>query len=71
MVVFTKEFTGDGGRMVMLDYDTVDSGETEIKLSRLCNMVIRAHNMNMEYGLFASRADDCPGKRRAGISIIV
>lgn len=60
--VFTKEFTGASGRMVMLDYDAVNSEETEHKLSRLCDMVIKAHNMNMEYGLLLPGRTIAPEK---------
>ncbi len=50
--MFTKEFTGNAGnRMVMLDFDAIKAKDTEEKLSRLCDMVLRAHNMNLAYGL--------------------
>jgi len=50
--MFTKDFTGSAGnRMVMLDYDAVKTSDTEEKLSRLCDMVLKAHSMNMAYGL--------------------
>lgn len=60
--VFTKEFTGVAGRMVMLDYEALDSEDTEHKLSRLCDMVIKAHNMNMEYGLLLPDRTIAPEK---------
>ena len=60
--VFTKEFTGAAGRMVMLDYEALDSEETEHKVSRLCDMVIKAHNMNMEYGLLLPGRTIAPEK---------
>jgi uncharacterized protein (DUF58 family) len=50
MGVFTKEFIGSGSASVMLDYDALE-GDREQKLSRLTDMVLKAHNMNMEYGL--------------------
>jgi len=49
--VFTKEFSGAGGTSIMLDYDAVNTNEVELKLSRLTDMVIKAHSMNAEYGL--------------------
>ncbi len=49
--VFTKEFSGAGGMSIMLDYNAVNTNDVELKLSRLTDMVIKAHNMNAEYGL--------------------
>lgn len=60
--VFTKEFTGSGGRMVMLDYEAMDSGDIEYKVSRLTDMVIKAHNMNLEYGLLLPGRTIAPEK---------
>jgi hypothetical protein len=37
--------------MVILDFDRVEIAGTEEKLSRLCDMVLKAHNMNIAYGL--------------------
>lgn len=49
--VFTKEFSGNKGASVMLDYDAMGYANREHKLSRLADMVLKAHNMNAEYGL--------------------
>ncbi len=49
--VFTKEFSGPGGSSVMLDYDDLRDANREYRLSRLTDMVLKAHNMNAEYGL--------------------
>jgi len=51
MGTFTKEFTKAGGGSVMLDYDRLGDTGTEQKLSRLSDMVVKAHRMNLEYGL--------------------
>lgn len=51
MGAFTKEFTRSGGGSVMLDFEALGDSGTEIKLSRLSDMVVKAHRMNLEYGL--------------------
>lgn len=51
MGVFTKEFTRAGGGSVILDYDALGDGAMEWKLSRLTDMTVKAHRMNLEYGL--------------------
>jgi len=60
--VFTKDFSGDGGASVMLSYDTISAADREYKLSRLCDMVLKAHNMNAEYGLSLPGRNIPPGK---------
>jgi uncharacterized protein (DUF58 family) len=60
--VFTKDFTGDGGMSMMLDYDAVKTNDTEYKLSRLTDMVLKAHNMNAEYGLLLPGRTIAPDK---------
>ena len=57
--MFIREFTGGSGMSVMIDYAAVRSAEkdgdpaagVEWKLSRMCDMVLKAHVMNAEYGL--------------------
>ncbi len=51
MGVFTKEFAGSSGASIILDYDAIGDGDREQKLSRLTDLVLKAHNMNAEYGL--------------------
>lgn len=51
MGTFTKEFTRSGGGSVILDFDALGDPGLEQKLSRLADMVVKAHRMNMEYGL--------------------
>ncbi len=60
--VFTKEFSGAGSASVMLDYDAVGDSGMEHKLSRLTDMVIKAHNMNAEYGLMLPGRTIAPDK---------
>lgn len=60
--VFTKEFSGAGGISVMLDYDAVRDADRERKLSRLTDMVLKAHNMNAEYGLMLPGRTIAPDK---------
>ena len=62
MGVFTKEFTGSSGASVIFDYDAVGTGDREQKLSRLTDLVIKAHNMNAEYGLRLPGRAIAPGK---------
>ncbi len=59
--VFTKDFSGDGGMSMMLDYDAVNTSKVELKLSRLTDMVLKAHNMNAEYGLLLPGRTIAPG----------
>jgi uncharacterized protein (DUF58 family) len=59
--VFTKDFSGDGGMSMMLDYDAVKTNDVEYKLSRLTDMVLKAHNMNAEYGLLLPGRTIAPG----------
>ncbi len=47
----TKEFSALTGDAVMISWDDVPVRDTEKKLSRLCDMVLAAHDMNLAYGL--------------------
>ena len=49
--LFTKEFMGQTGASTMLDWETLKGQNTEQKLSRLCDMVIKADRLNIAYGL--------------------
>ena len=59
--VFTKEFSGAGSTSMILDYDAMVDAGMEHKLSRLTDMVIKAHNMNAEYGLMLPGRTIAPG----------
>lgn len=47
----TKEFSALTGEKVMISWDDAKVVDTEKKLSRLCDMVLKAHDMNLSYGL--------------------
>lgn len=49
--LLTKEFVGGHGDVVLLDWDRVDARDVERKLSRLCDMVLKAHAAGVSYGL--------------------
>ena len=49
--MFIREFTGAGGTTVMIDHGTIPGRDMEWKLSRMCDMVLKAHAMNADYGL--------------------
>jgi len=54
--LFTKMFTGQAGSSVVLDWYSFREADTERKLSMLCDMVLKAHRMNIDFGL------NLPGK---------
>lgn len=60
--LYTKEFTGVQGRSVMLDWSQIQLGDMEKKISRLCDMVLKAHRHQMEYGLILPQRMIAPGK---------
>ena len=49
--LMTKSFTGQTGTSVFLDWDAFKEQDTEQKLSRLCDMVLKADRLNLVYGL--------------------
>jgi len=49
--VYVKDFTATGGGSVMLDFERIRTADSEKKLSRLCHMVLKASDMNLQYGL--------------------
>ncbi|MDP2644284.1 MAG: DUF58 domain-containing protein [Desulfobacterales bacterium] len=49
--LLTKEFMGAAGSAIMLDWEGLSTPDVEIKLSRLCHMVLIAHGLNLPYGL--------------------
>ena len=60
--LLTKEFQGEVGLSVVLDWDHLEPGEVEFKLSRLCAMVLRADGMGLSYGLRLPGTDLAPGR---------
>ncbi len=49
--VFTKEFGQDAADALLLDYYAVPGADTEEKLSRLADLIIKAEGINASYGL--------------------
>ena len=49
--LFTKEFVGQTGTSTILDWKALKDQNAERKLSRLCDMVIKAGRLNIAYGL--------------------
>jgi len=49
--LFTKLFVEQAGASAMLDWSALKEPDTERKLSRLCGMVLKAHDLNLSYGL--------------------
>lgn len=49
--VFVREFTAAGGAAVMLELEDLPGRDLEWRLSRLCDMVLKTHAMNVDYGL--------------------
>ncbi|MBW1842047.1 MAG: DUF58 domain-containing protein [Deltaproteobacteria bacterium] len=49
--LFTKQFIGQTGASVILDWGVMREANTELKLSWLCDMVIKAQRLNLTYGL--------------------
>jgi uncharacterized protein (DUF58 family) len=49
--LFTKDFTGQYGSSFFLDWHALKSRDPEHKLSLLCHAVLKAHRLNVAYGL--------------------
>ncbi|HAO23420.1 MAG: hypothetical protein BWK80_16170 [Desulfobacteraceae bacterium IS3] len=49
--LFIKSFVGQGGSFMIIDWHSFQEKDTERKLSMLCNMVLKAHNLRIIYGL--------------------
>lgn len=47
----TKDFVQVFGATVLLTWDSLNDPETEVRLSKLCDMVIQAHSLRLVYGL--------------------
>ena len=46
-----KSFAEESGDAVMLDWNSIQGTNTEHILSRLCDMILKAHRFNLVYGL--------------------
>ncbi len=49
--LFTKMFVGQAGSTSMLDFNALNEPNTERKLSRLCDMILKARSYNIVFGL--------------------
>jgi len=49
--LFTKKFEGDSAATAVFDWFSIRVKDTEKKLSVMSGMILKAHEMNMEYGL--------------------
>ncbi|MDM8536093.1 DUF58 domain-containing protein [Desulfobacterales bacterium HSG17] len=49
--LMTKSFVGQTGTSVFLDWDSFKDKNTEQKLSRLCDMILKTDRLNLVYGL--------------------
>lgn len=49
--LFTKEFASHGRSRLVFDYAQMTGNDTETRLSQLCDLVRKAADANMEYGL--------------------
>jgi len=61
----TKTFTGMAGGEIRLEWDQIPEDDVEIRLSRLCGMVMRANDMGLAYGLRIPGIDIPPSKGEA------
>jgi uncharacterized protein (DUF58 family) len=46
-----KQFSGESGRMLTIDWHALSEPSLERKLSRLCGMVLHAHQTGLRFGL--------------------
>ncbi|MBU0484892.1 MAG: DUF58 domain-containing protein [Proteobacteria bacterium] len=49
--LYTKKFEGRRGRLLFFSFDVMPGHDPELKLSRLCFMIIRAEALGLSYGL--------------------
>ena len=59
--MFTKKFEGLAGSGVIIDWFSIPSRDGEKKLSIMSGMVVKAHQMNLEYGLRLPGTEIEPG----------
>jgi uncharacterized protein (DUF58 family) len=59
--LFTKDYTGNYGSALFLDWNTVKGADTERKLSLLCHAVLKAYQLNVVYGLKIPGSFIAPG----------
>jgi uncharacterized protein (DUF58 family) len=49
--LLTKEFSGESGRMLTIDWYALNEPDLERKLSRLCGMLLHTHKTGLHFGL--------------------
>ncbi|MBF0224501.1 MAG: DUF58 domain-containing protein [Desulfobacterales bacterium] len=60
--VLTKEFVAYTGSSFFISFNALHETNLERKLSRLCDMVLKAHNQNLEFGLKLPGTNILPDK---------
>ncbi len=60
--IFTKQFSGAGGKTLWLDWDSAATRSLEQRLSRLCQWVLQCESSGLEYGLRMPGQNIAPGK---------
>ena len=49
--LFIKTFVAAAGTSIIADWHQIKEADTELKLSRLCGMIMKAHRTGLKYGL--------------------
>lgn len=57
-----KQFTGESGRILTIDWQAFSEPNLERKLSRLCGMVLNAHQAGFQFGLRLPTATVSPSR---------
>lgn len=60
--VFIKDFDAEGRSNMMFDYNALKEPDPELRLSFLCDLVVKAHAMKIKYGLALPGQTIGPGK---------
>lgn len=60
--LYIKEFAGIAGQAIIFDWAALKALDPEKKLSRMCAMVLKAHQRQMKYGLKFPHQSILPGK---------
>lgn len=57
-----KQFTGESGRVLTIDWQAFEEPNLERKLSRMCGMVLNAHQAGLQFGLRLPTATVSPAR---------
>jgi len=60
--LLVKQFSGESGRLLTVDWQALDEPNLERKLSRLCGMVLHAHQTGLPFGLRLPGAELTPAR---------